>query len=137
MANYKNMMAKWRDWRLSEDKIKMGFAGFDSYFTIIERHMASLARSMKTLIKDLAQDTKDGEVYSNIKLLDDTATMPSEEDVNAKIAELEIDAQRLLEYGGWQEQLDKLYHDIDDGKLDETGEWFKAIKKVKDDNPKG
>ena len=61
MANYKNMMAKWRDWRLSEDKIKMGFAGFDSYFTIIERHMASLARSMKTLIKDLAQDTKDGE----------------------------------------------------------------------------
>ena len=83
------------------------------------------------------KDTKDGEVYSNIKLLDDTATMPSEEDVKPKIAELEIDAQRLLEYGGWQEQLDKLYHDIDDGKLDETGEWFKAIKKVKDDNPKG
>ena len=82
------------------------------------------------------KDTKNGEVYSNLKLLDDTATMPSEEDVNDKIAELEIDAQRLLEYGGWQEQLDKLYHDIDNGKLDETGEWFKAIKKVKDDNPK-
>ena len=82
------------------------------------------------------KDTKDGEVYSNLKLLDDTATMPSEEDVNAKITELEIDAQRLLEYGGWQEQLDKIYHDINNGKLDETGEWFKAIKKVKDDNPK-
>ena len=82
------------------------------------------------------KDSKDGEVYSNIKLLDDTATMPSEEDVNSKIAELQVDKQRKLEYGEWQEQLDKLYHDIDNGKLDETGEWFKAIKKVKDDNPK-
>ena len=82
------------------------------------------------------KDSKDGEVYSNLKLLDDTATMPSEEDVNAKIAEIDIDVQRKMEYGGWQEQLDKLYHDIDNGKLDETGEWFKASKKVKDDNPK-
>ena len=82
------------------------------------------------------KDSKDGEVYSNIKLLDDTATMPSEEDVNSKIAELQVDKQRKLEYGEWQEQLDKLYHDIDNGKLDETGEWFKAIKKVKDNNPK-
>jgi hypothetical protein len=75
-------------------------------------------------------------VYSNLELLDETASMPSEEDVNSKIAELDIDEQRVMEYGGWQEQLDKLYHDIDNGKLDETGEWFKAIKKVKDDNPK-
>ena len=82
-------------------------------------------------------DYKDGEVYSNLKLLDDTATMPSEEDVNAKIAEIDIDVQRKMEYGSIGDQLDKLYHDIDNGKLDETGEWFKAIKKVKDDNPKG
>jgi hypothetical protein len=78
----------------------------------------------------------DGMVYSNLELLDETASMPSEEDVNYKIAELDIDEQRVMEYGGWQEQLDKLYHDIDNRKLDETGEWFKAIKKVKDDNPK-
>ena len=39
-------------------------------------------------------------------------------------------------YGRWQNQLDQLYHDIEAGKLDETGEWFKAVKKVKDDNPK-
>ena len=83
------------------------------------------------------KDSKDGEVYSNLKLLDDTATMPSEEDVNAKIAEIDIDVQRKMEYGSIGDQLDKLYHDIDNGKLDEPGEWFKAIKKVKDDNPKG
>ena len=61
MKNSIKMWNKWKDWRLSEDKIKMGFGGFDNYFTIIEKHMASLGRSMKTLIKDLAQDTKDGD----------------------------------------------------------------------------
>ena len=39
-------------------------------------------------------------------------------------------------YGGWNEQLDKLYHDIDANKLDKTGEWYKAVKAVKDANPK-
>jgi hypothetical protein len=34
------------------------------------------------------------------------------------------------------DQLDQLYWDIDAGKLDKTGVWYKAIKKVKDDNPK-
>ena len=75
--------------------------------------------------------------YEHLILNDDTATMPSEEDVNAKIAEIDIDVQRKMEYGSIGDQLDKLYHDIDNGKLDETGEWFKSIKKVKDDNHKG
>ena len=44
--------------------------------------------------------------------------------------------ERLAGYGSWNEQLDKLWHDIDAGKLDKTGEWYKAIKKVKTDNPK-
>jgi hypothetical protein len=34
------------------------------------------------------------------------------------------------------DQLDQLYWDIDSGKLDKTGVWYKAIKKVKTDNPK-
>jgi hypothetical protein len=33
-------------------------------------------------------------------------------------------------------QLDQLFWDIDSNKLDKTGEWYKAIKKIKDDNPK-
>ncbi len=33
-------------------------------------------------------------------------------------------------------QLDQLFWDIDNDKLDKTGEWYKAVKKVKDDNPK-
>lgn len=39
-------------------------------------------------------------------------------------------------YGSIGDQLDQLYWDIDAGKLDKTGAWYKAIKKVKTDNPK-
>ena len=44
--------------------------------------------------------------------------------------------KRKTEYLSWQEQLDKLYHDIDDGKLDKTGSWYTHIKAVKDANSK-
>ena len=43
---------------------------------------------------------------------------------------------RASEYKELKEQLDLLYHDMTAGKLDNTGEWHKHIKKVKDDNPK-
>ena len=39
-------------------------------------------------------------------------------------------------YASIGDQLDLLYHDMVAGKGDKTGEWFKAVKKVKDDNPK-
>ncbi len=48
-----------------------------------------------------------------------------------------IDSKRKREYLSWQEQLDKLYHDINDGKLDKTGSWYTHIKAVKDANSKG
>ena len=44
--------------------------------------------------------------------------------------------KRASEYKELKEQLDLLYHDMTAGKLDNTGEWHKHIKKVKDDNPK-
>ena len=34
------------------------------------------------------------------------------------------------------DQLDALYHDMTAGKGDKTGEWYKAVTKVKTDNPK-
>ena len=43
---------------------------------------------------------------------------------------------RKESYPDIAEQLDKLYHDINNGTLDETGEFFTALKTVKDDNPK-
>ena len=43
---------------------------------------------------------------------------------------------RASAYPKLKEQLDLLYHDMAADKGDKTGEWFKAVKKVKDDNPK-
>jgi hypothetical protein len=39
-----------------------------------------------------------------------------------------VDATRRTSYGSWNEQLDEIYHNIDD--------WKARIKKIKDDNPK-
>lgn len=43
---------------------------------------------------------------------------------------------RIVNYASVKEQLDKLFHDIDQGKLDKTGSFYTHIKKVKDDAPK-
>lgn len=43
---------------------------------------------------------------------------------------------RQQAYPALAEQLDMLYHDMTAGKGDKTGDWYKALKKVKDDNPK-
>ena len=45
--------------------------------------------------------------------------------------------KRKVEYLSWNEQLDMLWHDINDGKLDKTGSWYTHIKAVKDANSKG
>jgi len=77
-------------------------------------------------------DIKDGEVYSNLKLIKDTATMPSEEEVNAKIAELNVIEARVLAYGSTGSQLDMQYWDGVNG----TTLWADHIAQVKSDNPK-
>ena len=86
------------------------------------------------------KDSKDGEVYSNIKLLDDTATMPSEEEVNAKIAELEWEQNRKNAYPAIADQLDWIWHAIEDGNFTNTKmkntDFYTKLKEVKDDNPK-
>ena len=99
--------------------------------------MASLQDALAYFNTDKHQwygwkDLSEGEVYSNLKLNDDTATMPSEEDVDAKIAELEVTEDRRLAYDSIQDQLDMQYWDKKNG----TTTWVDAIAKVKSDNPK-
>ena len=43
---------------------------------------------------------------------------------------------RLATYKPTGEQLDLLWHDIDQGKLDKTGGFYNTIKGIKDRNPK-
>ena len=64
----------------------------------------------------------------------------SDSDIDAKVTEITTrDAHkepREKAYADVKEQLDQLYHDMTADKLDATGEWHKAIKVVKDANPK-
>jgi len=60
---------------------------------------------------------------------------PTNEQLNAFKSEAtklennsKVDATRRTSYGNWNEQLDEIYHNIDD--------WKARIKKIKDDNPK-
>jgi len=94
-------------------------------------------------INSSAKVTVDNNDYNKITWLDGTAVI-SKADIEAKIAELktaydakEYQRDRAVAYAEVKEQLDLLYHDMVADKGDKTGEWFKAVKKVKDDNPKG
>ena len=75
------------------------------------------------------QDTSAGEVYSNLKLLDDTATMPSEDEVNTKIAEIQIQENRKYDYPSIPDQLDDIFHNGLDA-------WKATIQTTKDKYPK-
>ena len=64
-------------------------------------------------------------------------------DIEAKMVEVQADydakqyqRDRATAYAEIKEQLDLLYHDMAADKGDKTGEWFKAIKAVKEANPK-
>ena len=79
----------------------------------------------------------------NMEWFDDTVPKPSVGAIEAKLAELqaEYDANqyqrtRATEYPALAEQLDLLFHDMTAGKGTKSGNWYKAVNKVKTDNPK-
>ena len=77
-------------------------------------------------------DLEAGEVYSNLKLNTDEATMPTEAEVNAKITELQVIEDRKVAYGSIEDQLDMQYWDG----VNDTTTWKDHIAQVKADNPK-
>jgi len=96
--------------------------------------MISLQDALLHFNKDKSQwygwkDLEDGEVYSNIKLLDETATMPTEEEINAKIAELQVAENRKNDYPSIPDQLDDIFHNGLDA-------WKATIQETKDKYPK-
>jgi len=79
---------------------------------------------------------------NTIEWLDGTTPI-SNSDILSKETELknnyaakEYQRKREKLYPTVQYQLDQLWHDINDDKLDKNGLWYTAIKKIKDDNPK-
>lgn len=49
---------------------------------------------------------------------------------------LQYDQQRNWEYPPLMDQIDALWHDIDNGTLDKTGAFYNLIKAIKDQYPK-
>jgi hypothetical protein len=69
---------------------------------------------------------------------------PTEEAIQTKLATMisdwetqEYARNRASAYDSVGNQLDLLFHDMTAGKGTKSGEWYKAIAKVKADNPKG
>ena len=62
---------------------------------------------------------------------------PVPDDFDPREVEWTYDISRLKEYPHFIEQLDMLWHDINEGKLDKTGKFYLAIKEIKDKYPKG
>ena len=90
-------------------------------------------------------------VYANLRLtpkmgvegvlVDHPHKLPTEKELTDALAkqQSDFDAQeyaRARIYPNLGEQLDMLFHDMTAGKGTKDGEWYKAVAKVKADNPK-
>jgi hypothetical protein len=76
--------------------------------------------------------------YSNIDWKDDNTSLPTEE-INTEIDRLqtiEYRYKRAPEYPNMADQLDMLWHAIDQNKLDTTSDFYQSLKAVKDKYPK-
>ena len=102
--------------------------------------MATLTRWEAKAIKAINPSAEfNATTIDSIDWLNGTASI-SKSDIQAKAEELRLAGEykinRANAFPIYNEQLDKLYDDITNGKLDATGEWYQSIKAVKDANPK-
>ena len=101
--------------------------------------MASLQEALAHFNTDIPQwykwkDTKNGEVYSNLELRVEEAVMPTEEEVNAKIAELTIPDWQINRIKEYPSQQDCIHALLDGG--DTLTDLQAARQAVKDAYPK-
>jgi hypothetical protein len=102
--------------------------------------MASLQEALAFFNTDIPQwykwkDTKNGEVYSNLELRVEEAVMPTEEEVNAKIAEITIPDWKLNRQSEYPSLQDCIHALLDGG--DTLTDLQAARQAVKDKYPKG
>ncbi len=81
------------------------------------------------------KNLEDGEVYSNLKLNDETAIMPTEEEVNAKIAEITVPDWKVNRKKEYPDIRDCIHALLDGG--DTLTDLQAARQAVKDKYPKG
>lgn len=82
-----------------------------------------------------------GNEYEGLLWEDEGQTKPTKQEVETKIAELVADFeskdyQRQRVYPSIGDQLDMLWHAIDNNALNKTSDFYTTLKAVKDANPK-
>ena len=105
--------------------------------------MATL-EEFKTECRSELQALRDGDgIYKQVNnerlpISDDDFEQMVVDCANSKFDQQEngYKTARQEAYDSTGNQLDQLFWDIHNNKLDKTGEWYKAIKAVKDANPK-
>jgi len=100
-------------------------------------------KDIASAIKAIDEDAVFTMVGENIDAIEWTSTPVAKAAIEAKMIELSTAYDNLayarareIKYPALAEQLDLLYKDMLADKGDKTGDWFAAVKKVKDDNPK-
>ena len=101
-----------------------------------------MAQTIEEIKAELEAPTHKNIDGVNVELTDDEAQeILNEWAENKRAKQLDEEANgyktaRQMEYPALAEQFDKLWHDINNGTLDNTGVFYTALKTVKDDNPK-
>ena len=113
-----------------------------SLYTKVKKYLEANSKTWDNTKVSL-QDNSDGNgafiaswTYDGLEKPTDEQIASYESAGNTAEAAQNVLNTRASQYKEIKEQLDLLYHDMTAGKLDNTGEWHKHIKKVKDDNPK-
>ena len=81
-------------------------------------------------------DLEDADDYSTLSWKSKAVDKPSESTINTLKSELDFLSGRAQSYPPIGEQLDMLWHAIDEGKLDKTCDFYLKLKSVKDVYPK-
>ena len=79
--------------------------------------------------------------FSNIEWVDKVQTKPTQEEIDAEIARIESDYeskqyQRNRKYPSIGEQLDMLWHAMDNNEIPRANTFYTAIQTVKNAHPK-
>lgn len=114
----------------------------DNLYTKVKLYLDANSKSIDEEIDNIVMQNDGSGAYIKTWNVSGLAE-PTDEQLNsysssvaAEEAKEVVRNTRMQSYDSIGNQLDLLYHDMTADKLDATGEWHKAIKAIKDANPK-
>ena len=106
-------------------------ADFDNVMETYEKYLAGYGGNPPTTEEEY---TTWKNKFPNV--FPEESDFPAWSEVESKLGDEAARYERTFHYPEIWDQLDMLWHAIDEGKVDKTSDFYKALKKVKDDNPK-